>query len=285
MATPPRAGAAVTVVTVVAAAVLVLVVLLSTTTTQTGSVPSFPAPLLARFSPPSSPPFFATVLPSYHVYVVTDTENDHDNDDDAFQLRSPTMADGDELPLAYTCLADDGGVSPPLYWRNTPTGTTQLLLMLETDGYRHDTGEYIGTRCEWTIYNISPTLTAIDVGNAAGVGTPGGTWPGVSKHIYNPPCPETEYESADKTYYFTLVALSGDLASVVQAQVAAGDSTADIGKNMAALADERNMVLGKSTLSTYLPSVVVDQRQQLQQRRRRQQQEKKDAVSSLRATA
>ena len=130
--------------------------------------------------------------------------------------------------------------------------------MLETDGYRHDTGEYIGTRCEWTIYDISPDATGIAEGNAGGEGTPGGTWPGVSKHIYNPPCPETEYASADKTYYFTLVALSGDLAGQVQAQVAAGDSTADIGKNMAALADEKHMVLGKSTLSTYLPSVVVD---------------------------
>lgn len=166
--------------------------------------------------------------------------------DNKFELLSPSVNDGANLPYAYTCMAGDGGVSPPLFWRNAPPQTQQFLMTLQTDGFRHEDGEYIGTRCEWTLYAIPYTVTTITAGNTDGVGINGGTSPGVSMHTYNSPCPDS---SGNKTYYFTLYALNQDLAAVVTEQLRQGDDTADIGKNMAVVATDANMILGTATLS------------------------------------
>ena len=166
--------------------------------------------------------------------------------DNKFELLSPTINDGANLPYAYTCMANGDGVSPPLSWRNAPAQTQQFLLTLQTDGYRHEDGQYIGTRCEWTLYAIPSSTTAIAAGNTGGVGINGGTSPGVSMHVYNPPCPDS---SGNKTYYFTLYALNQDLGAVVTEKLRQGDETADIGGNMAVIATDQDMILGTATLS------------------------------------
>jgi phosphatidylethanolamine-binding protein (PEBP) family uncharacterized protein len=157
-----------------------------------------------------------------------------------FKLISSTMVDGGSMPIAYTCLASDGGISPPLKWKNPPADTYQYILLMETDSYRHD-GVFLTTRCDWAIYGIPATSTAIKAGNAGGIGVPGGTYPGDEMHIYNPPCPSG---SGNKTYYFTVYALSGDLTTVIT-----DDEGADTGPNLVAAAEDAGMILDTAKLS------------------------------------
>ena len=178
----------------------------------------------------------------------------------SFRLLSKTMYDGGNLPYAYTCMAEDGvGVSPPFYWENAPANTKQFFLMMETDAYKHD-GTYLYTRDDWTIYNIPAEVTSIEAGNAGSVGIRGGTYPGTEMHIYNPPCP---FGSGNKTYFFTIYAVSDDLGSII---CPAGtytdttttpstlrcntDSTDEIGINMASLADTMGIVVGSASMTT-----------------------------------
>jgi phosphatidylethanolamine-binding protein (PEBP) family uncharacterized protein len=157
-----------------------------------------------------------------------------------FKLVSETMIDGGSMPITYTCLASDGGISPPLKWKNPPADTYQYMLLMQTDSYRHD-GLFLTTRCDWAIYGIPSTSTAIKAGNAGGLGIPGGTYPGDEMHIYNPPCPSG---SGNKTYYFTVYALSGDLTTVIS-----DEEGADTGPNLVAAAEDAGMILDTAKLS------------------------------------
>ena len=170
------------------------------------------------------------------------------------------MYDGGNLPYAYTCMAEDGvGESPPFYWENAPANTKQFFLMMETDAYKHD-GTYLYTRDDWTIYNIPAETTSIEAGNAGSVGIRGGTYPGTEMHVYNPPCP---FGSGNKTYFFTIYAVSEDLGSVIcptgtytdttttpSTLRCNADSTDEIGINMASLADTMGIVVGSASMTT-----------------------------------
>lgn len=94
-----------------------------------------------------------------------------------FQLLSKDMTNGGNMPYTYTCLAKNGGVSPPLYWKNVPSGTKQFLLTMQTDAFAHN-GEYILTRCDWALYGIPKSATSIDEDTGDAVGVIGGTYPG-----------------------------------------------------------------------------------------------------------
>jgi hypothetical protein len=61
-----------------------------------------------------------------------------DSDSD-FVISSSAFTDGGYLPDAYTCLADDGGVSPPLEWSGAPDGTVQYVLFMNShcNAYRY----------------------------------------------------------------------------------------------------------------------------------------------------
>lgn len=177
-----------------------------------------------------------------------------------FRLLSKSMYDGGNLPYAYTCMAEDGvGTSPPFYWENAPANTKQFFLMMETDAYKHD-GTYLYTRDDWTIYNIPAETTSIEAGNIGSVGIRGGTYPGTEMHIYNPPCP---FGSGNKTYFFTIYAVSDDLGSTIcpsgtytdttttpNTLRCNTDSTDEIGINMASLADTMGIVVGSASMTT-----------------------------------
>ena len=168
------------------------------------------------------------------------------------------MYDGGNLPYAYTCMSPDGGVSPPFYWENVPSKTTQFFLMMETDAYKHD-GTYLYTRDDWTIYNIPATTTSIEAGNSGAIGIRGGTYPGTEMHVYNPPCP---FGSGNKTYYFTIYAVSTDLGATICPTGTYVDTTTtpntlrcndasenEIGINMAAMAESLGVVTGSASLA------------------------------------
>jgi phosphatidylethanolamine-binding protein (PEBP) family uncharacterized protein len=132
-----------------------------------------------------------------------------------FTLYSTEFDDGDSIPVDYTCFASDGGVSPPLKWTNAPSGTVQFMLLLSTENDDTNKGDTC-TRYDWVLYDIPADTTKIKEGNSDNVGTEGGTFPntsGVTKYYYKPPCPQGEGE---KTYTYTLYALSDDLAKIAK---------------------------------------------------------------------
>ncbi len=115
--------------------------------------------------------------------------------DKVFSLVSDAGADGEILPIEYTC--DGSSSSPALSWSNIPDGTKEFALMMSTipvDG---------STKWSWVVYGI-PTSTASIEKNNKTVGTTG---VGSHKTIaeYQPPC--SQGPGLNK-YTFTLYALS-----------------------------------------------------------------------------
>jgi phosphatidylethanolamine-binding protein (PEBP) family uncharacterized protein len=132
-----------------------------------------------------------------------------------FTIYSSEFEDGDRMPTEYTCIASDGGISPPLKWKNAPSGTVQYMLLLSTINDDPDQDAPC-VRYDWTLYDIPADTSEIKEGNSDDVGTEGGTFPnesGVSKYYYKPPCPHGEGE---KTYTYTLYALSDDLVKIAK---------------------------------------------------------------------
>ena len=110
-----------------------------------------------------------------------------------FALTSSAFADGDTLPVQYTC--DGAGDSPPLAWTGVPAGTTEFAMLLTTVAVD-------GTRYNWVLYGIPGDATSLAANTA--VGTCGLTSDGADLRYYAP-CPGGP---GMKTYTFTLYALS-----------------------------------------------------------------------------
>jgi Raf kinase inhibitor-like YbhB/YbcL family protein len=71
------------------------------------------------------------------------------------RLTSAAFADGQPIPLEYTCRGTD--VSPPLAWTGLPAGTAELALVVrdpDADGFVH-----------WVITGLSPELTGLARGD------------------------------------------------------------------------------------------------------------------------
>jgi PKD repeat protein len=115
-----------------------------------------------------------------------------------FTLVSDVASTGGTLPIDYTI--DGSGASPALSWVNPPAGTSQYALLMTTlpgDGT---------TLYNWVLYNI-PAGTAGLAKNSSGIGTAGT----IVDHAVTLPgyAPPQSPGSGDKTYTFTLYALSG----------------------------------------------------------------------------
>lgn len=65
----------------------------------------------------------------------------------AFTLESPAFRDGDPIPDKYA--RDGENVSPPLVWKDVPSGTKSLLLVVE------DPDAPSGTFRHWGVYDIA----------------------------------------------------------------------------------------------------------------------------------
>lgn len=116
-----------------------------------------------------------------------------------FELSSTAFADGEMIPVQYTC--DGTDVSPPLDWANAPSGTVTFALICED----HDAPG--GTFDHWVLWNIPQTSEGIleDVPPADHL--PHDTKQGRNSFGqvgYNGPCPPS---GPAHRYIFTVYAL------------------------------------------------------------------------------
>jgi phosphatidylethanolamine-binding protein (PEBP) family uncharacterized protein len=132
-----------------------------------------------------------------------------------FTLSSSVFNSGDYLPDEYTCLSSDGGgVSPPLQWTNVPDGTEEFVITMTS---RHSLETC--TRFEWTLSQVPSSASSLDAD--PDIGTLGGSYPGVAKYEYAPPCSSG---MGDKTYTFTIYAVSTKVSSLLKIGMATGPS-------------------------------------------------------------
>jgi hypothetical protein len=126
----------------------------------------------------------------------SDTDSDSDGGTGEFTIWSPAFADGDMLPVQFTCDGEEGGVSPPLDWSGVPTATAELALLVTTMSVD-------GLKWNWVRYSIPGDVTGLPEGGG-GIGTDGLSSDGPLLQYY-PPCP---HGPGPKTYDFTLYTLS-----------------------------------------------------------------------------
>jgi len=103
-------------------------------------------------------------------------------------ILSPGFADGDTIPIQYTCEGED--LSPPLKWEGVPEDTQSLVLIVD-DPDAPDPEAPMMTWVHWVLYNLPPD--AKDLPEDVGSGNlPPGTEEGVndwSRTGYGGPCP------------------------------------------------------------------------------------------------
>lgn len=126
---------------------------------------------------------------------------------DTFTLTSQAFADGDSIPIDYSCEGDD--INPPLEISGMPEGTMSLALIMEDPDIPEAVKENMGIEVydHWVAYNIPPSTTEIEPGDAVGtqgVNSGGGTG-------YTGPCPPAEHKPTEHRYIFTVYALNGTL--------------------------------------------------------------------------
>ena len=156
--------------------------------------------------------------------LVSTIANAHD-DHEPLTLMSSAFADGDSLPIRFTC--DGERISPPLSWRGIPEGTESLVVIMDhmpshkpkPDEVRHTENPSPplqtattpklrapeGLRWYWGMYNISAQISGVMAGESAG--TLGNNVVN-NRNEYTPPCSKGPGE---KSYTFHLYALSASL--------------------------------------------------------------------------
>lgn len=115
------------------------------------------------------------------------------------ELTSPAFADGDVIPVKYTC--DGNDVSPQLDVLYPPTGTVTLAIIVD------DPDAPVGTWDHWVEYDITHEGGDASWPEDAGrIGVPGiNSW---NVTGYGGPCPP---EGQDHRYFFTVYALDTEL--------------------------------------------------------------------------
>jgi len=111
----------------------------------------------------------------------------------AIQITSAAFSEGDKIPRIYTC--DDQNVSPPLDWTGVPTGTVNLVLIMD------DPDAPSGIWVHWVMYNLPADTTSLKQG-ITGSGVDGKN--DFSKLGYGGPCPP---RGSNHRYYMKLYAL------------------------------------------------------------------------------
>jgi phosphatidylethanolamine-binding protein (PEBP) family uncharacterized protein len=114
-----------------------------------------------------------------------------------FVLRSPTLADGDTLPIEYTGFGD--GATLPLGWSGAPAATASYALIM------HHVASPTDIHWYWVLYNIPADIESLPK-NVAGVGNLGNN--SVNGRVeFAPPHSQGP---GPKWYTYTLYALSGE---------------------------------------------------------------------------
>ncbi len=125
---------------------------------------------------------------------------------DTIRLSTPAFSYGSDLPVSYTCRADNE--SPPFSWDNLPKGTRSLAFVVE-DVNLHTTN--------WVVYNIDPTATGSPEQGVAQGGVVGTN--DLKKNYYVGPCAKA---GEQHRYAFRVIALDARLplpAGATRAQV------------------------------------------------------------------
>jgi Raf kinase inhibitor-like YbhB/YbcL family protein len=126
-----------------------------------------------------------------------------------FTLHSPAFADGQTIPIQYTCQGQD--VSPPLAWTGIPEGTRSLVLIVD-DPDAPDPQAPKMTWVHWVLYNLPPDSEGVTEGRAP-ASLPPGTEEGVNdwrRTGYGGPCPPI----GRHRYFHKLYALDTRLAGL-----------------------------------------------------------------------
>jgi Raf kinase inhibitor-like YbhB/YbcL family protein len=141
------------------------------------------------------------------------------------RLESPAFADGAEIPRRFSCDGDD--VSPPLTWRDVPSATRELALVVEDP----DADRFV----HWTVLDIPSRTRSLETGQipAGAVETKNS----FGKPGWGGPCPP---EGDDPhRYVFALYALRRQLG------LGAGASADEIRDALAEAAIARGTLTGR----------------------------------------
>jgi Raf kinase inhibitor-like YbhB/YbcL family protein len=118
------------------------------------------------------------------------------------KLSSPAFADGDAIPVEYTCAGDE--MSPALSWTEPPSGTETVALIMDdpdaSGGYVH-----------WVVFNIPASARSLEEGLPTDAEFGDGSLQGLSTSRaqgYEGPCPPS---GPAHHYDFTLFALDATL--------------------------------------------------------------------------
>jgi Raf kinase inhibitor-like YbhB/YbcL family protein len=118
------------------------------------------------------------------------------------EITSSVFTEGGMIPAKYTC--DGQNISPPLAWKDAPSGTKSFTLVCD------DPDAPMGTWVHWVIYNIPPNIAKLDENVkpekecSNGMRQGSNSWPKIG---YGGPCPP----SGAHRYYFKLYALDSVL--------------------------------------------------------------------------
>ncbi len=127
-------------------------------------------------------------------FVLQYQNNNQQND---MKLTSSLFSNNDGFPGAHTC--DGQNVSPPLDIADVPSQTKTLALVLR------DPDAPGGIFVHWIMFNISPKIGRIDIGEVPEGARQGKTTDGKTRYVG--PCPP----SGTHRYIFTLYALDTEL--------------------------------------------------------------------------
>jgi Raf kinase inhibitor-like YbhB/YbcL family protein len=135
----------------------------------------------------------------------------------SLSLESSAFADGEAIPLRYTCDGED--LSPPLAWGEPPAGTLSLALIAD------DPDAPVGTWVHWVLFNLPADTRSLPEGLLPEAAVAGGLQGinGWKELGYGGPCPP---KGSTHRYFFKLYALDTAL------DLEAGASKADVEKAM-----------------------------------------------------
>lgn len=125
-------------------------------------------------------------------------------------LSSPEVSDGGMLPPDLKCSRDGGdGLSPPLVWKNVPSQTQSLAVIM----HHYPRGAIAGRDAPsqyWLLWNIPKETRGVERGNPLSIGAEGADKD--ERHTgYTPPCspPGSAHE-----YTITVYALNVPLSNL-----------------------------------------------------------------------
>jgi Raf kinase inhibitor-like YbhB/YbcL family protein len=132
---------------------------------------------------------------------------------------SSAFAQGQLIPLQYSCQGLDKDISPPLSWGEPPSGTQSFALIMD------DPDAPGGIWDHWLLFNIPPSARGLPASFPANPTLPDGSMSGNNswgKTGYGGPCPP----SGTHRYFFKLYALDETLA------ISAGATKGELEKAM-----------------------------------------------------